>query len=87
MKNSVVNLSDQIYSLLSSYSINNDEYRKLWQKFKPLNKYRNEADFIHGSVSNILQNKLLEKQTIIEAYDKNVEILKFIYLILNLKVE
>ncbi len=86
-KNSVVNLSDQIYSLLSSYSKNDGEYRNYWQQFKPLNKYRNETDFIHGSVNNILNKKLLEKETIEELYNKNVEILQFIDMILNLKVK
>jgi CheY-like chemotaxis protein len=86
-KNSPVSLSDQIYSLLSSYSINNGEYRKLWQKFKPLNRYRNETDFIHGSVINILQKKLLEEDAIKEAYEMNVKILKFIDMILNINVK
>ncbi len=86
INNSVVNLSDQIYSLLASYSKNDDEYKELWQKFKPLNRYRNETDFIHGSVINILQKKLLEEETIKEAYDKNKELLKFIEMVLNLKV-
>jgi CheY-like chemotaxis protein len=86
-KNSPISLSDQIYSLLSSYSINNGEYRKLWQKFKPLNRYRNETDFIHGSVINILQKKLLEEDAIKEAYEMNVKILKFIDMILNINVK
>lgn len=86
-KNSPVSLSDQIYSLLSSYSINNDEYRKLWQKFKPLNRYRNETDFIHGSVINILQKKLLDEEAIKEAYKMNVEILKFIDMMLNINLK
>lgn len=87
INNTVVNLSDQIYSLLSSYSINDVEYKKLWQKFKPLNRYRNETDFIHGSVINILQKKLLEDEIIKEAYNKNIELLNFIEIIFNLKVK
>lgn len=85
-KNFSVSLSDQIYSLLSSYCINEVEYRQFWQIFKSLNKYRNKTDFIHSSVSNILRKKLLEEETIKDAYKMNVEILKFIDMVLNLKV-
>jgi len=84
--NSVINFSDQIYSLMSSYSENNAEYRNLWLLFKPLNRYRNQTDFIQGSVMNILKKKLLEQETIKEAYSIYIEILKFIEIILNLKV-
>jgi CheY-like chemotaxis protein len=86
-KNSPISLSDQIYSLLSSYSKDDVEYQKLWKKFKPLNNYRNKTDFIHGSVKNIIQKKLLEEKTIKEAYNMNLEILNFIEVVLNLKVK
>jgi CheY-like chemotaxis protein len=81
-----INLSDQIYSLLAAYSTDNAMYKKLWLEFKPLNRYRNETDFIHGSIPNILNNKLLQIEAIDAAYDKNIQILKFIETILCLNV-
>jgi CheY-like chemotaxis protein len=79
-----INLSDQIYSLLAAYSTDNAIYKKLWLEFKPLNRYRNETDFIHVSIPNILNRKLLQKDAIDAAYDKNIQILKFIETILSL---
>ena len=81
-----INLSDQIYSLLAAYSNDQKIYKKLCLEFKPLNKYRNETDFIHGSVINILSKKLLEKEAINEAYNKNIDVLKFIDTILSINV-
>lgn len=81
-----INLSDQIYSLLAAYSNDEKIYKKLWLEFKPLNKYRNEIDFIHGSVINILSKKLFEKEAINVAYTKNIDVLKFIDTILSINV-
>lgn len=79
-----INLSDQIYSLLAAYSTDNAIFKRLCLEFKPLNRYRNEIDFIHGSIPNILNKQLLQKEAIDEAYDKNIQILKFIETILSL---
>jgi len=81
-----INLSDQIYSLLAAYSNDNSIYKSYWLAFKQINRYRNETDFIHGSVINIFSKKLIQKEAIIEAYNKNIEVLKFIESILNIKL-
>jgi hypothetical protein len=81
-----INLSEQVYSLLAAYSIDNKTFQKLCASFKQLNKYRNDNDFIHSSVSNIVTNKLITKNALKEAYLKNNEILEFIKMILELKV-
>ena len=82
-KSSIINLSDQIYSLLSAYSKNNDEFRQISNQFKALNRYRNETDFIHGSVINILTKDLLSHHAVKLAFLKNIELLKFLDTILN----
>lgn len=79
-----INLSDQIYSLLAAYSNDNTIYKKYWLEFKQINRYRNETDFIHSSVINIFSKKLIQKEAISEAYNKNIEVLKFIETILNI---
>jgi CheY-like chemotaxis protein len=81
-----INLSEQVYSLLAAYSIDDNSFKKLCDLFKPLNKYRNDNDFIHSSVLNIATKKLITENAIKEAYLKNKEILEFIKIVLDLKV-
>jgi CheY-like chemotaxis protein len=81
-----INLSEVVYSLLAAYSIDDNSFKKLCDLFKPLNKYRNDNDFIHSSVFNIANKKLITENAIKEAYLKNTEILKFIKMVLDLKV-
>jgi len=86
-KNPIINLSDQVYSLLAAYSKNNEEFRQISSQFKILNRYRNETDFIHGSVSNILTRNLLTPQAVKIAFIKNIEFLKFLDTVLNLNIK
>jgi CheY-like chemotaxis protein len=81
-----INLSEQVYSLLAAYSNDDNTFQKLCAMFKPLNKYRNDNDFIHSSVFNIATKKLITENAIKEAYLKNKEILEFIKMILELRV-
>lgn len=81
-----INLSDQVYSLLAAYSNDDNAFEKLCALFKPLNKYRNDNDFIHSSVFNIATKQLITENAINEAYQKNKEILELINTILDLKV-
>jgi len=75
---SLINLSEQVYSLLAAYSADDASFQKLCNSFKPLNKFRNDNDFIHSSVLNIVSRELISDSAITDAYQKNVEILKFI---------
>jgi len=83
---SLLNLSEQVYSLLAAYSNDDSAFQKLCEIFKPLNKYRNDNDFIHSSVLNIATKKLITENAKKEAYLKNKEILEFIKMILELRV-
>lgn len=83
--NGIINLSNQIYSLIYAYA--KSEQRNLAiQSFKEINKYRNEVDFIHSSLSNILTKNIINKKSIDEAYEMSVKVLKLIKEILSLKI-
>jgi CheY-like chemotaxis protein len=79
-------LSEQIYSLLSAYCPDKADFSKMCKDFKSINKYRNETDFIHSSALNIFTKPLIEKKALADAYDKNIEVLKFILSILKFKL-
>jgi len=83
----IINLSDQIYSLLSAYSENPEIYRALILNFQKINNYRNDVDFIHPSVNSILTKSIITKESINDAYDMNVEMLKLINKILNINTK
>lgn len=82
-----INLSEQVYSLLAAYSADDASFQKLCNSFRPLNKFRNDNDFIHSSVLNIVTKKLITESSIENAYKKNKEILTFIKTILDLEVK
>lgn len=82
-----INLSEQVYSLLAAYSADDELFQKLCNSFRPLNKFRNDNDFIHSSVLNIVTKKLMTESAIEDAYKKNKEILTFIKTILDLRVK
>jgi hypothetical protein len=79
-----INLSTQIYSLMSAYSINQKAFSDLILEFRNINDYRNEIDFIHSSVLNIFTKNLVEEESVIKAYDMNIKILEFINKLLEL---
>lgn len=78
--NGIINLSDQIYSLLCAYS-SNEERNFAIQSFKEINEFRNEVDFIHSSVQNILTKNLIDLESSKTAYKMNVETLKLLKII------
>lgn len=82
-----INLSEQIYSLLAAYSADDASFQRLCNCFRPLNKFRNDNDFIHSSILNIATKKLVTENAIENAYEKNKEILEFIKIILNLNIK
>lgn len=73
----VINLSDQVYSLLFAYSTKS-EFKKLSDEFRDLNKLRNEIDFIHSSITNIFHNELITEEDLKQMYKMNKKILTFI---------
>jgi len=73
----VINLSDQVYSLLYAYSTP-DEFNKLSEEFRKLNKSRNEIDFIHSSINNIFHNELIRVKDLERMYKMNEKVLEFI---------
>jgi CheY-like chemotaxis protein len=83
--NGIINLSDQILSLIHAYA-KKDKINSTIQSFKEINKYRNEVDFIHSSVNNILNKSIVNKVDIEKAYNMNIKILKLINEILSIKV-
>lgn len=79
----VINLSDQVYSLLYAYSTK-EEFEKLSNEFRELNKLRNEIDFIHSSINNIFYNELIREDDLKQMYQMNEKILSFILNIFQL---
>lgn len=82
--NGVINLSDQICSLIWAYEENRDRSITI-QSFKEINKYRNEVDYIHSSVNNIINKKLIDIGSNIKAYEMNVKILILILKLFSIK--
>jgi CheY-like chemotaxis protein len=84
LPDSIISLSNQIYSLLSAYCNTEYDFNDKAKKFYSLNKYRNEMDFTHGSVNGIFTQPLINDAKSDEAFDKNVEVLSFIRSVLLL---
>jgi len=80
----VINLSQQIYSLLAAYTDDNYQYKDLSLKFKKINQFRNKIDFIHSDVKSIFEKDLINKDDLEKIYDNIVNVLKFIEKILSL---
>lgn len=79
-----INLSEQIYVLLNSYSENEQTFKLLSNHFKSINEYRNKTDYIHSSVYSILKSKLINQVELDDAFNMNLQVLKFIEKILKL---
>jgi hypothetical protein len=83
--NGIINLSDQIYSLIYAYA-KNEERKFAIQSFKEINKYRNEVDFIHSSVKNILTKNVMDLESNKKAFEMNVKVLELIHNIFSIKI-
>lgn len=79
----VISLSDQIYALFFAYN----SLSLLEDNFKEINKYRNEVDYIHSSVQNILTKKLISEKELEKSFDMNLKILSLIKDILKIKIK
>jgi len=73
----IINLSDQVYSLLYAHSTT-DEFNILSDEFIKLNKSRNEIDFIHSSINNIFHNELIRAEDLERMHKMNEKVLEFI---------
>lgn len=71
-----VKLSDQIYALIFAY-IKDSSRNTYFIKFKNLNNFRNNIDYIHSSIGNILTKELIIQDSD-ETYKMNIKILVFI---------
>ena len=81
--NGVINLSEQLYSLLAAYS-DDSNYKILSDKFREINKFRNEIDFIHSDVKTIFNKDLVRKDALEKAYQNSNKVLSFTNEILSL---
>lgn len=72
-----VNLSEQIYALLFLYNIGSKN------KFRELNDFRNDLDYIHSSIKSIYNNPLINTINTQITSENIYEILEFINEILN----
>lgn len=77
-----VGLSDQIYSLLFAYNA----FNQLAEDFRVINRYRNEIDYIHSSVNNILNKKLISRDQIEKSFEMNIKILSLLKEIFQIKI-
>jgi CheY-like chemotaxis protein len=78
----VIGLSDQIYSLLFAY----DALDSLKEDFKEVNNFRNGVDYIHSSVSNILNKPLISQDELDKSFEMNIKILSLLNKILKIKI-
>ena len=79
----VIGLSDQIYSLLFAYNAMNE----LEEDFREVNKYRNGVDYIHSSVNNIFNKKLISHDEFEKSFEMNIKILSLIKKIFKIKIK
>jgi CheY-like chemotaxis protein len=77
-----VSLSEQIYALFAAYNSLN----LLEEKFKSINKYRNEVDYIHSSIGNIYAKKLISPNEIEKSFEMNFKVLSLIKEILLIEI-
>lgn len=80
-----LSLSLQIYNLLAAYIQEEDRNTQI-TRFKTINKYRNEVDYIHSSVNQIIQKTLISKVDSEKAFKMNVKVLRLIKDILNVNL-
>lgn len=78
-----IGLSDQIYSLFFAYNITSE----LEEEFRVINKYRNGVDYIHSSVNNIFNKKLISKDELEKSFEMNIRILSLIKEIFQIKIK
>lgn len=78
-----INLSGQMYALLNCYILDNRKQKEIRNKFKEINEYRNQIDYIHSSVRSIFAQKLIDPKQTEECFEKNDEVLHFIISILE----
>lgn len=82
--NIYVNLSTQVEGLISCY-IEDPSKQNFYKeaKFRKINKYRNQIDYIHSSVRTIFTQKLIDPEQTKKCFEKNEEVLLFIISILE----
>lgn len=82
--NIYVNLSTQVEGLISCY-IEDPSKQNFYKeaKFRKINKYRNQIDYIHSSVRSIFTQKLIDPEQTKKCFEKNEEVLLFIISILE----
>lgn len=78
-----INLSGQMYALLNCYILDNRKQKGIRNKFKEINEYRNQIDYIHSSVLSIFTQKLIDPEQTKKCFKKNEEVLHFIISILE----
>jgi CheY-like chemotaxis protein len=78
----IIGLSDQIYSLLFAYNSSDI----LEAEFREINKFRNGVDYIHSSVSNILNKPLISQDELDKSFEMNIRILSLLKKILQIKI-
>lgn len=78
-----INLSSQVRVLLNCYILDKQRREEIRKKFKEINEYRNQVDYIHSSVLSIFTKGLIDKEQIKECFKKNEEVLHLIIDILE----
>ncbi len=82
--NGKINLSEQVYSLLAAYQMDNQQFQSLSNGFNSINSFRNKIDFIHSKIKNIYERPLINEKDSTEQYDFCIKQLTFIKNILSL---
>ena len=78
----MINLSEQIYALLHAY-FSGQTLNQLKDDFREINRFRNEVDFIHSSINNLVKKKLIEVKQSKQCYEMNIRVLDFLLKILS----
>ena len=61
--------------------------KELEEHFREVNKYRNGVDYIHSSVNNIFNKKLIPHDELDKSFEMNIEILSLIKKIFEIKIK
>lgn len=79
----MINLSEQMYSLLAAYS-DDSNYKRLSENFRKINRFRNETDYIHSDIKTIFEKELIRKEVDNKAFENCNKVLSFTNEVLSL---
>jgi CheY-like chemotaxis protein len=77
-----IGLSEQVHALIAAYAKTDKDFDDIARKFRDINTFRNNIDFIHSSILNIYEKELVDKKESEKQYEYCINQLDFINRIL-----